>query len=144
MSAIFVDTSVLVKFYYPEKDSDRVENLILSSQLVYLSTLTIVEMASALSKKVRTKELKKGKEIAIWNSFQDDLETEQIQVVTLDERHYFKAADLVREFGGRYGIKTLDALHLSTAHGLQPVEFVCSDKSLSNVALKLGLNVRGV
>lgn len=144
MPGIFVDTSALVKFYYPEAGSDRMEELILNSDRIYLSTLTIVEMASALSKKVRTNELKKGKEIALWNSFQDDLGTDQITVITLDERHYFKAADLGREFGTRYGIKSLDALHLSIAHGLQPVDFVCVDKSLSKVALKMGMNLAGL
>jgi len=61
MRALFVDTSSLVKFYYPEKDSDRIEKIILSSEQIYLSGLSIVEIASALMKKVRIKELKKDR-----------------------------------------------------------------------------------
>ncbi len=141
MSGLFFDTSALVKFYYPESDSDRVEELLLGAEKIYLSVLTIVEVASALSKKVRMRELTKAKEISLWNSFQDDLGTDQIEVIGLDERHYFKAADIVREFGSKDGIKTLDALHLALAHGLRPVDFVCTDRVLSKIAVKLGLKL---
>lgn len=138
---VFADTSSLVKFYYPEPDSDKVEAFLLKAERIYISNLTIVEMASALSKKVRTGGLLKEQETILWNTFLDDLQTGQIEVMTLDERHYFKAADLIREFGGKYGIKTLDSLQLSAAHTLHNARFLCSDKTLSKVALKIGIKM---
>ncbi|BCB95104.1 hypothetical protein JZK55_00260 [Dissulfurispira thermophila] len=54
MSSLFVDTSSLVKFYYPEPDSDRIETLLLGAEHIYITNLTIVEIASALARKVRT------------------------------------------------------------------------------------------
>ncbi|MEW6326527.1 MAG: type II toxin-antitoxin system VapC family toxin [Thermodesulfobacteriota bacterium] len=144
MSSIFVDTSSLVKFYYPEPDSDRIETLLLQAERIYITNLSIVEMASALSKKVRTGDLRKEQETVLWNTFLDDLQTGQMEVVTLDDRDYFKAADLIREFGGRYGIKTLDSLQLSAAHGLHNAEFLCSDKTLNQVASKMGIKLATV
>ncbi|HBR16990.1 MAG: hypothetical protein A3G39_00315 [Deltaproteobacteria bacterium RIFCSPLOWO2_12_FULL_43_16] len=141
MSSLFVDTSSLVKFYYPEPDSDKVEAVLLQSERIYISSLTIVEMASALSKKVRTRELEKEKEAVIWNTFLDDLQTGQMEVITVDDRHYFKAADLIREFGSKYGIKALDSIHLSIAHSLHGAKFLCSDKTLAKVALKMGVKL---
>ena len=96
-------------------------------------------MASVLSRKIRTGELKKEEEAVLWNTFLDDLQTVKMEVITLDDRHYFKAADLIREFGGKYGIKTLDSLQLSVVHGLHHATFLCSDKTLAKVALKMGI-----
>lgn len=141
MSCIFVDTSALVKFYYPEPDSDKVEAILLQSKRIYISSLAIVEMASALSKKVRTRELEKEQEAVIWNTFLDDLQTGQMEVVAVDDRHYFKAADLIREFGGKYGIKALDSIHLSVAHSLHDAKFLCSDKTLAKVASRMGIKL---
>lgn len=141
MSSIYADTSSLVKFYYPEADSEKIETILLKADRIFVSHLTVVEMASALSKKVRMGDLKKEKEAVIWNTFLDDMQTEKIELIPLDERHYLKAADFVREFGGRYGLKTLDALHLSIAHGLHTSRFLCSDATLSQVAAKIGIKL---
>lgn len=144
MPSIFIDTSALVKFYYPEPESDRIEAILLRAEQIYISSLTIVEMASALSKKIRMGDLKKEQETVLWTTFLDDLQTGQMEIVTLDERHYFKAADMLREFGGKYGIKALDSLHLSVAHSLHNSRFLCSDKTLSKVASKIGIKLVAV
>ncbi len=144
MSSIFVDTSSMVKLYYPEPDSDKIENILLQAEQIYIINLTIVEMASALSKKVRTGELRKEQGAVLWNTFLDDIQAKQVEVVTLDDRHYFKAADLIREFGGKYGIKTLDSLQLSAAHSMGNSKFLCSDKPLAKIASKMGIKLASV
>ncbi len=137
MATLYVDTSSLVKYYYPEPDSDKVEAILLKADRIYISYLTMVEMASALSKKVRTHDLTKQAETALWKTFLNDLHTNKIELVDLHDRHYVRAADIIREFGGKYGIKTLDSLHLAVAHSLPQAMFLCSDKILSQVADKL-------
>lgn len=141
MSSVFVDTSALVKFYYPEADSDKIEALLLKSSRIYISQLHVVEMASALMKKVRDRDLQKLKAAILWNTFLDDLQSGQIETISIEERHYFKAADLVQVFGERYGIKTLDALHLAVAHALVNVSFLCADKPLSRIARMMGIKL---
>ncbi|MBI5379706.1 MAG: type II toxin-antitoxin system VapC family toxin [Nitrospirae bacterium] len=138
---IFADTSALVKYYYPEKDSEKIEGYLLSSRHLYISSLSIVEMASALMKKVRNRELKKTQEMHIWNALLDDLQTGQMEMVFLDERHYFKAADIIREFGTRRGIKTLDALQLAIAHDLGHAKLLCADELLSGLAVEMGIRL---
>lgn len=139
MLPLYVDTSALVKFYYPEADSKKIEELILKAPRIIISNLSIVEMASALSKKVRTGELESHKESLVWNCFLDDLHANQVEMVAIDERHYSKAADLIRTFGKEYGIKTLDSLHLAIAHNLPGAVFLCSDKILTKLAKKIGI-----
>lgn len=110
MQVLFVDTSALVKNYYPEKDSDRIEAFLLKARQVFISSLSITEMASALMKKVRTGELKKTDELLVWNAFLDDLGNGLIVVLIPDERQYERAADIIREIGSRHVIRTLDAI----------------------------------
>ncbi|MFH1703088.1 MAG: type II toxin-antitoxin system VapC family toxin [Nitrospirota bacterium] len=141
MAALFVDTSALVQYYYPEKESKRIEEQILSSQHIYISGLSITEMASALMKKIRNRELAKAQEMLIWNTFMDDLQTSQIELIFPEDGHYFRAADIIREFGVKYGIKTLDALQLATAHGLSDSRFLCTDKVLSKLAVEMGIRL---
>jgi predicted nucleic acid-binding protein len=139
VAPLYVDTSALVKFYYPEENSDRVEELLLKADRVYISELTMVEMASALTQKVRTGDLSKRAETVIWTAFLDDMQFGTVEMVHLLERHHFKAVNIIREFGRKHGIKTLDALHLSIAHGLQDASFLCSDKILLRIATAMGI-----
>ncbi len=141
MHALFVDTSALVKYYYPETDSDRIEDLLLKSRRVCISSLSVTEMASALMKKVRTGELKKTEELLIWNTFLDDLETGRIDVLLPDERQYERAADIIREIGGRHGIRTLDAIQIAIAQSTGNLSLVCSDRAMTTIAQKMGMRV---
>jgi len=139
MAPVYVDTSALVKFYYPEEGSDRVEAVLLKADRVYISDLTMVEVASALIQKVRTGDLNKRAEMVIWTAFLDDMHTGTVEMVHLTERHHLKAVDIIREFGGKHGIKTLDAIHLAIAHGMQDASFLCSDKTLVRIATAMGI-----
>ncbi len=141
MPELFVDTSSLVKYYYPEEGSDDIEQRLLKARRVHISGLSIVETASALMKKVRQGELVKKDEMLIWNTFLDDLGTDSMEVVYLTARHYEKAADIIREFGATWGIKTLDALQLAVAHGIGNVKFLSSDTVLAGLAAEMGLKV---
>ena len=141
MTALFVDTSALVQYYYPEKESEPIEEQILKSHHIYISGLSITEMSSALMKKIRNREISKTQEMLIWNTFMDDLQTEQIELIFPDDRHYFRAADIIREFGSKHGIKTLDALQLATAHGLSTARFLCTDKVLLKLATEMGIRL---
>jgi len=141
MTSVYVDTSALVKFYYPEQGSDSVEEALLGADRVYISHLTMVEVASALMQKIRTGDLTKRSETMIWTAFQDDMNAGKVELVHLHDRHYRKAADVIREYGKAHGIKTLDALHLSIAHGLQDAYFLCSDKVLVRVAAAIGIKI---
>jgi len=139
--ALFVDTSALVQYYYPEKESERIEAQLLKSQRIYISGLSITEMSSALMKKVRNRDLTKTHGMLIWNTFMDDLQTGPIELIFPDDRHFYKAADIIREFGAKHGIKTLDALQLAVAHGLGTAKFLCADRALSKLAVEIGIRL---
>jgi predicted nucleic acid-binding protein len=144
VTSLFVDTSALVKYYYPEVGSKRVEDILLKARKVYLCQIAITEFASALMKKMRTGTLEKEKQIIMWNIFLDDLNTRQMELIYLDERHYLKAADIIKDYGHKEGIRTLDSLQLVAALDVPDAKFISADKFLSRLAIKRGLKVERI
>ena len=141
MGSVFVDTSALVKFYYPEIGSEKVESQILNADKVYLCQLTPTELASALMKKVKDKTLDRVRQETIWNAFLDDLGSLQVELVPLTQRHSEKATQMIRAHGHKEGIRTLDSLQLVAALEVKEAKFLSSDKSLVALAAKIGLSV---
>ena len=144
MGSVFVDTSALVKFYYPEIGSEKVELQILNADKVYLCQLTPTEFASALMKKVREKTLDRDRQETIWSAFLDDLGSLQVELVPLTHRHSEKATQMIRAHGHKEGIRTLDSLQLVAALEVKEAKFLSSDKSLVALAAKIGLSVEKI
>ena len=138
---LFVDTSALAKYYYPEPGSEDVEALLLEAERVFVSRLCIVEMASALAKKRPVREIGKDAETRIWNAFQDDLRSEILDLVPLDEDIVSRAAALIRDLGAHEGLRALDALQLASAMNHRGALFLSADQRLSRIAALVGLSV---
>lgn len=136
---LFVDTSALVKFYYPEDDSEAIESLLLSSEKILICELASVELASALARKVRMKELSKKEKKLIWQAYNNDLLSTDVELIRLEETDYFKAAELIMNYGERESLRTLDALQLAAALKVSDALFLTADKTFQNVASKLGV-----
>lgn len=135
----FFDTSALVKRYHREPGSDRI-NAIFDDQdnVLIISELAIVEMASALQRKRNRGEITlhamNGAMAQFDNAVLNDL-------IVLGFRSGFiqQARDLVRQ----RSLRTLDALQLTAAlefSALAPV-FVCADEGLCRTASDVGLVV---
>jgi predicted nucleic acid-binding protein len=144
VGSVFVDTSALVKYYYPEMGSEQVELQIVNADKVYLCQLTPTEFASALMKKVRDKTLDPDRQEAIWSVFLDDLSSLQVELVPLTQRHFAKATQMIRSYGHKEGIRTLDSLQLVTALEVEKAKFLSADKSLAALAVKIGLSVEKI
>jgi predicted nucleic acid-binding protein len=144
VGALFVDTSALVKYYYPEKGAEVVENAILSAQKVYISQLARAEFASAIMKKVRMGTLDIGDRDLIWNAFLDDLHADRMELLDFDESHFGRAAELIIRYGQQRGIRTLDALQLVAAFNVRDAVFLVADRLLFDLAVQMGLKAENV
>jgi predicted nucleic acid-binding protein len=138
---LFIDTSALVKFYYPEPGSEDVEALLLAAERVFVSRLSIVEMASALAKKLRSSAIGKDDETRIWNAFQDDLRSGSVKLIHLDEELIARATTLIRDLGAPEGLRTLDALQLASAMNQRGTLFLSADRRLARIAVLVGLGI---
>lgn len=106
------DSSAVVKLYASEVGSVWVRSLVTThSNTVYLAQVGIVEIAAALSRKVRTQELSLDEyEAALW-LFLSDVRNEEYIIAPLSDEIVELSVNLTR----RHPLRGYDAVHLATA-----------------------------
>lgn len=105
---IYLDTSIVAPLYWKEALSDTVKQLVLTETELGLSQLVEVELVSALSRRVRMREISQEEAAAIVHKFQTDLNGGFYTSIALETTHY----NLAREWISRFDtpLRTLDAL----------------------------------
>jgi uncharacterized protein len=133
---IYLDTSVLAALYWAEALSDIVEELVLVESELGLSQLVEVELFSALSRRVRMREISQEDATAIVQRFQADLDSNFYTCIAVERIHY----NLAREWISRFEtpLRTLDALHLAIA-SQNNIRLVTADEALAASAGILGV-----
>lgn len=143
----YFDSSATVKRYAPEKGSEWVKSIVepTAGNIVYLGQVGVVEIAAALSRKVRTEELtQEDYEATLW-LFLADVRNEEYIVAPLSDQVVELAVDLTR----RHPLRGYDAVHLATAivlntalleAKLSPLIFVSADGTLCEAARGEGLS----
>jgi predicted nucleic acid-binding protein len=141
MARLFFDTSALVKRYYEEEGSEVVDGLVESGDEVVITSLSVVETASALRRKQNRGELTADEVDRLLSAFFDEA-LDEFVILPMDESLSGTALDLVL----KDDLRTLDSLQLaaalSLATGTEDPTFVCADRDLVNVAADRGLETR--
>ena len=132
----YIDTSVLATYYCPEPLSNLAEKYLLSERRPAISQLTEVELASAVSRKVREKELSEKDGFRILDAFQTHIDTSMYTYLILDSRHYRLARSWISRLSTP--LRTLDALHLAVS-ATSDLELITADHQLAESAKKLGI-----
>lgn len=146
MPHYFFDTSAVAKHYHAEAGTPRVEALLATPDGTFtVSRLSVVELHSALAKKVRTGPLTRTEFERVTRRFRSDVTAKRWRVVRLLVAHYQAAERLIRRVGLTQGLRTLDALQLAVAVSLnepgRAVGFVSADQNLCAIAAAEGLSV---
>ncbi|MEX0721736.1 MAG: type II toxin-antitoxin system VapC family toxin [Balneolaceae bacterium] len=108
---MYIDTSSLVAFYVPEKNTDIVNSIVMNSELVQVSTLTHVEFISAVNKKFRIGTMTKKEVTAAIDEFERQVLQKIITELDFEHQHFDSAAMILKQTS--YPLRTLDALHLA-------------------------------
>jgi uncharacterized protein len=132
----YFDTSVLVAFYCPERLSSDAEKAILKDSEPAISILSVVEFASAISRKSREKTITIENTKSIWEQFNVHRSKGYYSILPLDSNHYASAASFIMQL--KTPLHTLDALHLAIAADLS-LTIVTADKILAKSAEKLNI-----
>lgn len=132
----YLDTSIILPYYCPEKLSVKAEKIILQDDAPAISTLTAVEFASALSRKIREKTLSVGDAKSIIERFESHRKNGCYKVRSIVDRHYELAASFILKFEN--SLRSLDALHLAVAREMSTT-IVTGDRLLAVSAGKLGV-----
>lgn|SRR5262249_41724677 len=150
MATYLLDSSALVKHYHTEAGTAEVDRLFaeLESRR-FIARLTVVEVQSALARKVREGTIPAPELTEVYGRFFADITHRRVQIVRMTDDHYRAAERLVRQYGpvaGAPRLRTLDALQLAVAldvHLRQPLDgFVVADEDLAAVAQQEHLAVR--
>ena len=134
----YLDTSVLAAYYCPEALSGEAEKVIISSKGPAISSLTEAELASAISRKIREKNLSPEDGNKIFNQFQTHLKKSLYRLISVEDRHYQSAKNWILQF--TVPLKTLDALHLALASA-DNLTLLTADRQLDIAARHFGIKV---
>jgi len=134
---MYYDTSVLAAYYCPEPLSNKAEQLLLSDSNPCISELTKVEFFSAISKKVRLKELKKTDAEKIVFRFIMHIDSGSFMTEVIKSNHFRLAGEWISGF--KIPLRTLDALNLAVAFSMGEC-IVTSDFQLASAANVLSIN----
>lgn len=137
---LFLDTSSLFKLYKKEIGSSEIEKILLDNNLtgIFLSEITNLEFLSAVFKRVRMKDLSIIEAKQIIEAFEDD--TKKYIIVPLNKTILEIARQLMFKYG-EIGLRTLDALQLSSAIEVRTLvsRYFSSDKLLQSLFQKENL-----
>jgi predicted nucleic acid-binding protein len=131
---IYVDTSVLVAYYCPERLSEKVETFLVKHPRPTISALTEVEFFSAVSGKVRKKEMDLKDAGRVTARFLAHIDSNYYTNVPVEAHDYRLARNWIGMF--RMELRTLDALHLAVASSAG-LTLVTSDQGLYKSARSL-------
>jgi predicted nucleic acid-binding protein len=139
---IYLDTSALLPYYREEPCSASVEKLLVSQEEpVLVSMLTEVEVASALGRWVRTKELSEAQANRIENAFREDVRAGRFARLELRPAHYERAFHWL--LARKIALRVLDALHMACAED-RDAELVTADAAMLRAAKHFGLQARRI
>ena len=127
----FIDTSALIKKYVQEKGSDRFDEVLKSVSEIVIAPVTVVEICSALHRRMKDKSLTSRESLYIQKEL--DRDVPYFSRVIFNEVLEKQAVDLIE----RYPLKTLDSLQLASGMLAGGDLFVTSDKQLARYAGKV-------
>ena len=129
----YVDTSVLLKRYVDEPDSDRAVELLVSDPALVTGRHTVVEVRRNLARL-----LPATAATAARVSFNEDMAS--FSIIELDAA----TCELAATIAEQTGVRTLDGLHLGAALRLgTTLTFVTFDVRQASAARSLGFAVAG-
>lgn len=139
MPRYFLDSSALAKAYHAETGTAKVLALLCEPDGEFLiSSLTVIEIQSVFSQKVRERMIDEGDYQLLKQRFAADIQSKRLIVKNLLQTHQRAAEELLEKHAKLRRLRTLDAMQLGTALELTKKigldYFVCADQHLLSVA----------
>jgi uncharacterized protein len=140
VTAPYIDTSALAKWYLNEPQSENFENFIARQSSAAISRLAVVEFRCLLARRRRAGEITKRVEAKVYDTFADDIRTGVFAVHPLHDDHALAAEKLIARLNHQ-PLRTLDALHLAIAMDLMAQILATADRIMASAGRDLGFNV---
>jgi len=136
----YLDTSALAKWYLNEAGSEAFVEFLQGLDSAVISSLSVTEMRSLLSRRRRMGDLSVELESVLFAALLDDINRGWLQRYPLDDARFAEATNLIARFP-EHPLRTLDALHLTAAADLAVTIVATADGVMADAALSMGLQV---
>jgi len=130
---MYLDTSVLVKLYVREVDSEFYGRLV-DGQPVSSSMLAYTEVWAALAAKERARAISRGLRTEAWRTFDHDVADDLIGLASISDAIVRRANSIIERVLPHVALRSLDALHLASADQLQDWPLVTHDVRMRRAA----------
>lgn len=140
MTAVYVDTSALAKWYLNEPQSERFEAFIGAQPDAAICRLTIVEFRCMLARRRRAGDITPAHEVRIGEAFAADLASGTLTVHPVEDSDFGAAVVLIANLR-RQPLRTLDALHLAVARRLDVKLIATADRVMTAACKELDIKV---
>ncbi len=134
---MYLDSSVLVKRYIQEPDSEQVDEVVLGASLVS-SDLAFGEVWAALLAKERANVIPVAVRQKAWQAFLDDVEEGVLRLIPLDGVMIREANELMFSVHPNIPLRTLDSIHLATYQSVITGAIFTKDRRMLAAAKLLG------
>ncbi len=139
---VYVDSSVLVAVYVPERFSKAARQAVRAVAQVPFTQFHELEVLNAFELMVGRSLISKDECLAVREQLQGDLESQRLARRSLDlDSVCTGAADLSRLYTSRFLTRSLDLLHVAAAQVMMCTTFVSADDRQLAVAKAAGLKV---
>lgn len=140
MSACYLDTSALAKWYINEPGSEAFERFVREIDVAAISRLTVVELRCLLARRRRAGDFDGRYERAAFEAFQRDLGAGRFHLRSFHDARFLDAVDLIDSVEP-VPLRTLDALHLAVAVDAGVESLATGDRNMARAADALGLEL---
>jgi predicted nucleic acid-binding protein len=135
---MYLDTSVAVKLFLPEPDSDECE-LIVGGLGFFSSELLMGELRSAILRKERSGHISAAMRGQIWERFEGVLDAGVVELIPLNGTIVREASELMAQLHPTVPLRTLDAIHLATFLSVDAGPLFTRDRRMLDAAKQLGI-----
>ena len=129
----YADTSFFVSLYLSDQHSLEAQRLA-SQSVVWLTPLHIAEWTHAIEQHVFRKMISGGEAARIHNAFQTSIQSGVWFEVLVPDSAFQRCAELARRYAAKFGLRTLDTLHVAAALELNAGAFWTFDERQQKLA----------
>lgn len=143
--SVYVDSSVLVALYLPERHSEAAHGAVRALPQVPFTRLHELEMENAFALLVGRGAITAAEYEAVSAQWREDLEAQRLAPMPVDwDATLVKACELSSRHSKRTLARSLDVLHVAAAHVLGARTLVSADERQLAIAKASGLRIRDI
>ncbi len=134
---MYVDTCMVAKLYFPEPESDLVQQRVSTTATPGCSELLLTEFASVVSRKMAESAITARQQTRVLKEFSSHVEKGSWELLPCTREELVAAADVIRKCQKVTRLRSLDAIHLATCLAHQVFPLFTTDKVMLRAAQHL-------